>query len=278
MHMKLTQLLSKVLPGMALSLVALASVSASAQTSESYWQGVQKSGVLRCGAAVAPPYVMRNPSTGEYSGFFADLCKDFAAVLKVKPQFVDTTWDNIVAGLQSGKWDMSLALNRTPTRAMAINFSSAAMQYQISMVYNKTNKKIPGGMKSVADVDKAGVTLAVMSGSAQDKAISAAVTKATILRLPTNDETRLALTAKRADMVVDASDTNQLLVQSNPDWAIAFNPTPALAKQGVAFGLPKQLSYADVEVVNIFVDEKVATGAVDDYIRKAVDEVLKAPK
>lgn len=278
MHLKLTQMIGKVLPGLALSFVALTSVSASAQTSESYWQGVQKSGVLRCGAAVAPPYVMRNPSTGEYSGFFADLCKDFAVVLKVKPQFVDTTWDNIVAGLQSGKWDMSLALNRTPARAMAINFSSAAMQYQISMVYNKTNKKIPDGIKSVADIDKAGVTLAVMSGTAQDKAISAAVTKATILRLPTNDETRLALTAKRADMVVDASDTNQLLVQSNPQWAVAFNPTPALAKQGVAFGLPKQLSFADVEVVNIFVDEKVATGAVDGYIRKAVDEVLKAPK
>ncbi|MGO7428811.1 transporter substrate-binding domain-containing protein, partial [Rhizobium ruizarguesonis] len=85
-----------------------------------YWQGVQKAGVLRCGAAVAPPYVMRDPATGEYSGFFADLCKEFAEVLKVKPEFVDTTWDNIVAGLQAGKWDLSLALNRTPTRAMAV--------------------------------------------------------------------------------------------------------------------------------------------------------------
>lgn len=277
MHLKLTTLLRKVMPALALGVAALTSVSASAQSGESYWQGVQKAGVLRCGAAVAPPYIMRNPATGEYSGFFADLCKDFAAVLKVKPQFVDTTWDNIVAGLQSGKWDMSLALNRTPVRGMAVQFSTAAMQYQISLVYNKDNKKIGSGLKSVADIDKAGVTLAVMSGTAQDKAISAVVKKATILRLPTNDETRLALTAKRADMVVDASDTNQLLVQSTPN-TVAFNPSPALAKQGVAFGLPKQLSFADVEVVNIFVEEKVATGQVDDYIKKAVDEVLKAPK
>lgn len=277
MNLKLTTLLRKVMPGLALGIAALGSVTASAQSAESYWQGVQKAGVLRCGAAVAPPYVMRNPATGEYSGFFADLCKDFAAVLKVKPQFVDTTWDNIVAGLQSGKWDMSLALNRTPVRGMAVQFSSAAMQYQISLAYNKDNKKLPAGMKSVADIDKAGITLAVMSGTAQDKAISAVVKKATILRLPTNDETRLALTAKRADMVVDASDTNQLLLQSTPN-TVAFNPSPALTKQGVAFGLPRQLSFADVEVVNIFVEEKVATGQVDEYIRKAVDEVLKAPK
>lgn len=70
---------------------------------------------------------MRDPATGDYSGFYADLCREFADVLKVKPEFVDTTWDNIVAGLQAGKWDVSLALNRTPARAMAVQFSIPAM-------------------------------------------------------------------------------------------------------------------------------------------------------
>ncbi|MDE3027613.1 MAG: transporter substrate-binding domain-containing protein, partial [Paracoccaceae bacterium] len=103
--------------------VVVAASMAGAAHADGYWQKVQAAGVLRCGAAVAPPYVMRDPATGAYSGFFADLCREFADTLKVKPQFVDTTWDNIVAGLQAGKWDMSLALNRTPARAMAINFS-----------------------------------------------------------------------------------------------------------------------------------------------------------
>lgn len=267
----------RALPALAL-MGGLSATAAQAETAEGYWQGVQKAGVLRCGAAVAPPYVMRDPATGEYSGFFADLCKEFADVLKVKPEFVDTTWDNIVAGLQAGKWDLSLALNRTPTRAMAVQFSIPAMEYQISLAYNKNNPKIAAGAASVADIDKAGVTFAVMSGTAQDKAISAAVKNATIMRLPGNDETRLAVTSKRADMLVDASDTNQLFTQSNPDWAVALNPTPALAKQGVAFGLPHQLTAADVEVVDIFLEEKVATGHVDELIKKAVDEVLKGAK
>jgi len=260
----------------ALALVAgMAATSAHAQTAEGYWQGVQKAGVLKCGAAVAPPYIMRDPATGEYSGFYADLCREFADALKVKPEFVDTTWDNIVAGLQAGKWDVSLALNRTPARAMAVQFSIPAMEYQISLAYNKNNPKIPQGAASVADIDKAGVTLAVMSGTAQDKAISAAVKTATIMRLPGNDETRLALTSKRADILVDASDTNLLLTQANPDWAVALSPTPALAKQGVSFGLPHNMAASDVEVVNIFLEEKVATGHVDELIKKAVDQVLK---
>ncbi|KLK91497.1 amino acid ABC transporter substrate-binding protein [Microvirga vignae] len=264
---------ARALPALAL-MAGLSTTAAFAQTTEGYWQGVQKAGTLRCGAAVAPPYVMRDPATGEYSGFYADLCRELAEVLKVKPQFVDTTWDNIVAGLQAGKWDVSLALNRTPPRAMAVQFSIPAMEYQISLAYNKNNPKIPAGAKSVADIDKEGVTLAVMSGAAQDKAISAAVKKATVLRLPGNDETRLAVVSKRADILVDASDTNLLFTQSNPEW-VALNPTPALAKQGVAFGLPRQLSTADVEVVNIFLEEKVATGHVDELIRKAADKVLK---
>ncbi|MBA5800257.1 substrate-binding periplasmic protein [Rhizobium changzhiense] len=267
----------RALPALAL-MGSLSATAAHAQTTEGYWQGVQKAGTLRCGAAVAPPYVMRDPATGEYSGFFADLCKEFADVLKVKPEFVDTTWDNIVAGLQAGKWDLSLALNRTPTRAMAVQFSIPAMEYQISLAYNKNNPKIAAGAASVADIDKAGVTLAVMSGTAQDKAISAAVKNATVMRLPGNDETRLAVTSKRADILVDASDTNQLFTQSNPEWAVALNPTPALAKQGVAFGLPHNLSAADVEVVDIFLEEKVATGHVDELIKKAVDDVLKGAK
>ncbi|MBB4570806.1 substrate-binding periplasmic protein [Rhizobium leucaenae] len=267
----------RALPALAL-MGGLSATAAYAQTADGYWQGVQKAGVLRCGAAVAPPYVMRDPATGEYSGFFADLCKEFADVLKVKPQFVDTTWDNIVAGLQAGKWDVSLALNRTPARAMAVQFSIPAMEYQISLAYNKNNPKIPATAASVADLDKAGVTIAVMSGTAQDKAISGAVKNATIMRLPGNDETRLALTSKRADVLVDASDTNQLLTQANPDWAVALNPKPALAKQGVSFGLPHNMSAADVEVANIFLEEKVATGHVDELIHKAVEEVLKGAK
>lgn len=268
--------ITKPLAAVAVVAGLLSGVAAQAQDASGYWQKVQTAGVLRCGAAVAPPYVMRDPATGEYTGFFADLCREFAETLEVKPEFVDTTWDNIVAGLQAGKWDVSMALNRTPARAMAVQFSVPAMEYQISLAYNKDNPKVPAGAKSVADIDVEGVTLAVMSGTAQDKAISAAVTKATVLRLPSNDETRLALISKRADILVDANDTNQLFTQSNPDWAVALNPEPALAKQGVAFGLPLGLSAADVEVVNIFLEERVATGHVDALIAKAVDEVLAA--
>ncbi len=254
-----------------------AAAPAEAQQSEGLWSSVQKAGVLRCGAAVAPPYVMRDPATGQYSGYFAELCKQFADVLKVKPQFVDTTWDSIVAGLQANKWDLSLALNRTPARALAVTFSTAAAESDISLVYNKGNAKV-GTPTSIADIDKPGITIAVMSGTAQDKAVSAAVKNATVVRLPSSDETRLALISKRADMVVDESDSNDMFAQQNADWSATLSPAPALAKQGVAFGLRRDVSPADLEVINIFVEDKVVTGAVDRLIKDAIAQELQASK
>lgn len=52
----LSKMLSPVLralPALA-PITGLSTTAASAQTAEGYWQGVQKAGVLRCGAAVAP--------------------------------------------------------------------------------------------------------------------------------------------------------------------------------------------------------------------------------
>jgi polar amino acid transport system substrate-binding protein len=260
--------------------VALCVTGASAPAQDAdAWQSVKKAGVLRCGAAVAPPYVMHDPKTGEYTGFFSDLCRNFGEkVLKVKVEFVDTTWDNIVAGLQSNKWDLSMALNDTPEREKAISFSAPATDYNVTLVYNRNNPKIPKGAHAIADIDKPGVTVAVMSGSAQDKAITAALKQAQVMRLPGNDETRLALMSKRADLLADANITNMLLTEAHPDWAAAIQPNPPLAQQEVAFGIRKDTPPADVAVLNRFLGEQVKTGSVDKLIKTSVQAMLASNK
>ncbi|MBO3278112.1 transporter substrate-binding domain-containing protein [Pseudomonas schmalbachii] len=263
----------KALACMAATGALLTQTPSQAAAEPSLWQNIQKAGVLRCGAAVAAPYVMRDASNGQYSGYFVDLCRDFGEkVLKVKVEFVDTNWDNLVAGLQSGKWDLAMALNQTPERALAVSFSAPATDYQVSLVVNKENPKFSGAGNAVADYDKPGVTFAVMSGTAQDKAISAVVRQGTIMRLPGMDETRLALMSRRADVLVDASDTNHLYAMAN-DWAREVLPKPALAKQGVSFGLRRDASAADLQVLNIYVTQRRETGEIDRLVDKASAEV-----
>ncbi len=75
--------------------------------------------------------------------------------------------------------------------------------------------------------------------------------------------------ARRADVLVDASDTNHLFALANPDWAKEILPVPALAKQGVSFGLPRSVSEADMEVLNIYLTQRRATGEIDQLANQA---------
>ena len=254
----------------ALTLLMQSNAHAEGQT----WQAVQKAGVLRCGAAVAAPYVMRNPATGQYSGYFVDLCRDFAEnVLKVKAQFVDTSWDNQVAGLQSGKWDMAMALNMTPERAKAVAFSTPATDYQVSLVLNKKNPKFASTGSDFVDYDKAGVTFAVVSGTVGDKAVSAVAKNATVMRLPGMDEARMAVMSRRADILVDANDTNHLFVMAN-DWAKEVLPVPAMARQGVSFGLPHDTPIGDIAQLDEYLTQRRESGEIAQLIDKASAEII----
>ncbi len=239
------------------------------------WKQVREAGVLRCGAALSPPWVMRDPLTKAYSGLFPDLCRGFGEdVLHVKVEFVDTGWDNIVAGLQSGKWELSQALNNTPERAKAIAFSSAVMADAVSFVYNKNNPKFAGPIKDVHDLDKPDINIAVIAGSSNERIISALFKNAKITRLPGPSECQLALMTKRADMVFDNKSANVLISEANKSWSETYEPNPPLTTQAVTFGIRKDTPKEDQELLNQFVDSKVQSGEVDRLFQKAVQEMI----
>jgi polar amino acid transport system substrate-binding protein len=248
---------------------------ASAAEPEALWANAQSSGVIKAGAGLAPPDVMRDPKTGEYSGIFVDLLREFAdkELGGVKVEFVDTDWDNMIAGMNSGKWDISMAINRKPQRAMVIHFSDPARFFEISLVYNKDNPKIGDAAKFGSDFDKEDLTFAVVNGTAEEQALTGRVTKAKILRLPNIDDVRLAVSSHRADVAVADSVTNQLFINANKAWAVSTMPQPSLAQQGIAFGFRKSFPLDDIEAFNIFLEQKLADGTIkritDGYLAKS---------
>lgn len=245
------------------------SASSSAFAAEGTWEDVKEAGELRCGAAIATPYVMKDPRSNEYAGFFVEMCREFADHLGVEATFVDTNWDNLVAGVQSNRWDLAMALNQTPEREKAVAFSEPVSNYEVSFLYNKDNPKFSDGISNLDGIDQENITIAVMSGTVQDKTVSENIEDANIMRLPGMDETRLAVMSRRADILADANDTNLLFQHANPEWAEIMTPTPPLARQGVAFGLNKSTPEADIQELNEFISKKKEAGEVEEMINEA---------
>jgi len=268
---------ARLIAGLATSLAALLTPAAHAANGgqPDTWTGVRQAGTLRCGAAVSAPVVLRDVRSGQYHGPFADLCRTFAKELGVTAVFVDTTWGNIVAGVQTGKWDIALALNRTPEREKAVTFSAPLLTTSSTLVYHQSNPKIPKASRAIADIDRANVTISVMQGSSIDRDMTLALKHARLLRLPDADSVRLALIARRADMLADDAHANAVFLAAQPDWSASYELEPPLAPQDMGFGLHPNTSAADLAAFNQTIEREIASGRVQASFEASVQQSLK---
>lgn len=242
------------------SLVSLTvGVLAQEMTFEKLWQNVQKEGVLRVGVAACDPYVMKDPKTGEWSGMAINVMNRLAEALEVKLETIDTTWDYIIAGLLARKWDIAVALNERPERALVVNFSIPFILEEVTFLYNKNNPELKDAAK-FEDFDKKGIKAAVVSGATQDKSLSRVAKSLDVVRLPAFDEAKMALISGRADFLCDDNITNYLVALAYPDWAKIYTPDPPLVRDGVNFGFRNSVSLEEIQVLDIIIRDCIDEG------------------
>lgn len=239
-------------------------VLAQEMTFEKLWPKVQKEGVLRIGVAACEPHAIKDPKTGEWSGVAVNVMKKLAEALDVELKCVDTTWDYIIAGCLARKWDIAVALNERATRALVVNFSIPFYFYEISFVYNKNNSKLKDAAK-FEDFDKKGLKCALMSGTAQDKALTKIAKNMEIVRLPDLAESRMAVTAGRADFLADDAATNYLFALANSEWAKTYIPDPPISREGISFGLRKSVSLEEIQVLDIVIKDCINKGYIREW-------------
>ena len=118
----------------------------------------------------------------------------------------------------------------------------------------------------------------MMSGTSIDGTLTPRIKNATILRLPDIDATRLALSSHRGDILMDDGDSNALFAATGKDRWVTLEPSPAISKQGIAFGLRRSASYADIQALNFFITEKNAIGEIDSIAQGYVDKLASENK
>jgi polar amino acid transport system substrate-binding protein len=224
---------------------------------------IHDKGELRVGLALAEPHQFKDPS-GEWKGIAVDMMKDWAKVLGVKFVAVDTSWDTMIPGLEASKYDIASALNRRPPRALVVTFSTPYINDLGVFAVNKSKSQA----HTWADINKPSETLCVVLSTAEDSAIQLVGTAAKVLRLPDENECRLALQGGRATAFFD-DVSGQAQYAAKNDWVRLIVPAPPIELQGVSFAIRKGYTYDDIQALDIqiehWVNEGLLTSAKQQY-------------
>ena len=126
--------------------------------------------------------VNKERSGGEYSGIAVDLGRELGRRLGVPVVLVPfDTAGKLADAVKTGAWDVAF-LGNEPARANEIAFSAAYLEIEAGYL-------VPPGspIRTVEEVDREGVRIAVSAGSAYDLYLTRNLQRAKLFRAPTVD-------------------------------------------------------------------------------------------
>lgn len=241
--------------------VVAGSTSAVAEENESTFDRVRRTKKLRIGAvAGAAPYYNKDLTTGQWRGFYIDICKALAVDLEAELEIVETTWGNSVLDLQANKTDVFFGLNPTPKRALVIDFTVPVFNNAFSFITK------PGfAPKTWAEINDPSIRIAVDAGSSQDQVATRLAPKAQIIRLKTADDATAALQAGRADCQCIVFVLAVTILKKNPSLGKFLLPTPIFQTTSNA-GVRRETDKTWRDFVNAWIDFNRGLG----FIRSAI--------
>ena len=174
--------------------LSLGALSASAQST---WDQIKETKTIRVGCAPSEPWYYRDPKTGMWSGIGPGIADLLAKELQVEWECVETTWGNAVAGLQANQFDMVVALDATPQRALAIDFATGTLLYYAVGIM----VPIDSATETWAELNTPEKSVSVALGTSNDRAITGLLPNANIVRSKTYAEALASYFAGRVDAV-----------------------------------------------------------------------------
>jgi len=162
------------------SFVLLASCATTSEVPPLAKFDLAPSGTLRVGINFGNVLLTgKDPKSGEPRGVAVDLAREVGRRLGVPVEIVPFDSAGAMAdAVKTGKWDVAF-LAAEPQRANEIAFTAAYAEIEATYL-------VPAGsaLRSIADVDRPGVRIAVASQSAYDLYLSRTLKNANLVRVP----------------------------------------------------------------------------------------------
>jgi len=227
-------------------------------------------GTLRAAINQGNSVLAQKGANGEALGITVDLARELAGRLAVPIELI--TFDaagKVFDALKRGVWDIAF-LAVEPVRAAEIDFTAPYVLIEGTYMVPKDS-----ALQAIEDVDRAGVRIAVATGSAYDLYLTRTIKSATLVRAPTGPA---ALDMFVRDKLEAAGGVKQPLVEfaaRHPAVRVMDGRFMAIQQ---AMGTPKGRPRAH-QYLRGFVEEMKASGFVADALKRSnqPDAVVAPP-
>jgi ABC-type amino acid transport substrate-binding protein len=263
----LSRMLSKLtwIAALTLALVSLLGI-AQAQQTENLIKAIKDAGVLRAAMAESLPMQFKNPQTGQWEGYNVDMANDLAEVLGVKLEVVDATWQTLIPGLMANKYDVIMVdMWATPERAQTVVFTDPYNVYGWSVLVRDDLKA-----ETWEDLDKEGVLITVLSGTADEQTAKRFFPKATVRGLVSENVNapRLELASGRADAHVTDLLNIKIFMAQNPQAKVRIlQEDRVMSPTGLAYAI-RPGDYHFLNFLNTWISAWRESGKADDLKKK----------
>ncbi|MBT9459755.1 MAG: amino acid ABC transporter substrate-binding protein [Burkholderiaceae bacterium] len=162
----------------------------------------------------------RHPRTQQLGGIDIELSADLARDLKVKLQYVESSFTRLIDDLKTERCDVAMfAVGVLPQRAAQLSFSQPYLQSDIYGVTTRSSRTV----RQWSDIDQPGVVVGVQAGTFMEPVMTQNLKAATVavVRPPATRERELE--GGRIDVfMTDYPYSRRLL--DNADWAKLIAP------------------------------------------------------
>ena len=222
---------------------------------------------LKIGYVNYPPIVYKDVKTDKLEGHFVLAIEEIANQMGIKCEYFETTWSTFTAGLQNKQFDISIAPTfSTIPRSITVAFTKPLMYVGNSALVRGNEDRF----KSLDDIDKEGITIAVTQGEQGDEYAQNNIKNAIVKVLSQGDQNLafVQVLAGRADVALgDAYAVARFAQEHQGEAKDLFSQNPYnLTAVGWA------VRYDDLELlyfINTAIDVLETTGKIEEFEKKS---------
>jgi polar amino acid transport system substrate-binding protein len=218
-----------------------------------------QSGRIRAGINFGNALLAVKDAEGRPAGIAVDLARELAGRLEVPLEIVPfDTAARLAAGAKAGVWDVGF-LGADPDRAGEIAFTAPYLEIDATYL-------VPPGspLRLPADVDRAGVRIAVSEKSAYDLFLTRSIRNAALVRVPGVDASVKLFFSEKLDALAGLRPLLMQVAGEHPGTQVLQERFMTVHQ---ALGTPREREAA-ARYLNDFVEEIRVSGVVEATIRK----------